>query len=104
MISGADNQPVVMITASALARRWGRSVRWVRDNIIKPRAMTVYRIGERNYAVSITDVRIMEKRAKVSAVPAARDRLIHAMAGAARLPRRGVGGRFECKQHGGLET
>lgn len=86
--------PAVMITASDLAKRWGRSVRWVRDNVIKPRAMTVYRIGERNYAISLTDVRVLEQRAKISASPCARDRLIHAMASAARLPRRGEGGRF----------
>ena len=65
----------VMISVSDLARRWGRSTKWIRSNIIKPRAMTVYGIGQRNPTVSLIEVKILEERVRVKAEPSARARL-----------------------------
>jgi len=91
----AQRAEPIMLTTAQLARRWGRSVKWVRTNIIKPRAMTIYSLGERNHGVSITDVRVFEKQMKVSAEPLARQRLMNALCGASAARRRDARGRFE---------
>jgi hypothetical protein len=83
-----QNAMPVMLTASQLARRWGRSTKWVRENVIKPRALTVYGIGDRNPGICLSDIRQAEARAKVKAEPTGRARLLALLEGRDRRAQR----------------
>jgi hypothetical protein len=88
-----------MITASDLARRWGKSTKWVRDNVIRAQAVTVYEVGKRDPLVSLTDVRVIEARSKRPARPSARDALLRLLNGKGPRRARDEDGKFR-KAHG----